>query len=133
MDKKELLKSLERKITGTLNSRLFNSAIRFSGKNEIEYLLKGHATELIESMPLPQYYDKGKRAFIYGVIAAEREYRRYVWIYFVYDNHFWKCRDIKHSFEIIERLKGYNELVKDSCNLSDKIFAENKKLEICNN
>ena len=97
--------------------QIFKNSLSFS-RNEIKYLMSGHATELISmhrimfahSIKEVKEQDTWDKAYIYGVVANDQTKGKYVWIYLYYDCSFWKCQDITHACAMINELREYEEL-----------------------
>lgn len=130
--KKEELKLIERKVTGSLRSNTFNSAL-WVHENEAKYLMSGLATELIEQYHIPRVYDSEAWAKIYGVVASDKEKGRYVWLYLHYGYHLWRCQRLQDAFELIEKLKEHNKLEKEAHRVRNKVRLHKDKLQITNN
>ena len=133
-NQKEALKRLERKLIGARRGSTFNNSFWISGTNEVKHLMGGHATELIEKCWVSFSDDDDEndgKASIYGVVAANRERRRYVWIYLHYHHHLWRVHSIKDAYEIIEKIKVHNELKKNVDRLRNKI--NRSEIQVCNN
>lgn len=103
---KEQHVSARRKANG-LRSSIFSGAIWISGDREAEYLFSGHATELLDVVRFN--YTSNESAKIYGMVAANTENGRYIWVYLYSHHHIWKCHSIANAYGIIERLKQYNK------------------------
>ena len=110
LEKKHRL--LQRKLLATNQLNLI--------ENEAMYLMKGHATELIDKVWIPNRHISSSYAKIYGVIGKDNSNGRYLWIYLYFDENLYKCYDLKKAFELSEKLKEFNEL-------EMKIFKLNKK------
>ncbi len=120
----ELL-SLERKERATWNAIKHRSM--WVGEKEAEYLMSGDATELIQSVFMPdnEYHSHAK---VYGVIAADTSRSRYLWVYLFYWNHLWRCGDLETAYKLIERIKQYNTLRKSIKKLERTIERQQKLL-----
>lgn len=124
MEIKEEFTTARRKANG-LRSSIFSGAIWVSGDSEANYLVGGHATELLDKVCFN--YSTGKSAIVYGIEAAQKDRGRYVWIYLYFHNHIWKCHDIPKAYKIIERLKDYDNARKLESKLLDKLTLHLEK------
>lgn len=124
MEIKEKHAVARRKANG-LRLSAYSESLWINGDNEANYLLGGNATELLDSICLD--YSTGERAKIYGIVAANREKGRYVWIYLYSHNRIWRCHSIPGAYKIIEKLKEYNEAYKLEKKLYDKWLIEERK------
>ena len=129
-DLKANLKTLERKISGQWQHFMNRGTIPVSDE-EAKYLMSGYSTELIESPWL--LYNSDSRAKIYGVVAANKQFGRYAWIYLHYSCRLWKCHSLEYAYEILERLKHFLALQKEQEELEKKIRASEKLLRVCPN
>lgn len=133
MQKNTELLSIERKVRGAWTSITSNNCMWISGEREAHYLLKGHATELIDKVWLPQHYQDKAYPEIYGVVAANQSDGRYVWIYLYYRHHLWKCNDIRKAYDIIEKIKEHDKLEKKERVMRRKFMSQQKLLSVCKN
>jgi hypothetical protein len=64
-------------------------------------------------------------AYVYGVVAANQERGRYVWIYLYYRQHLWHCHSIGNAYELIKKLNEHEKLEKQR----DKVKRKWEKQE----
>jgi hypothetical protein len=124
MDTNKELIALNRKITGAWKSLSYGSL--WVQEKEVEYLMSGRSTELIERI---KFYSKP--VDIYGAVAANRDNGRYVWIYVYFDHHLWKCHNLNAAFDLAKKISafidGEHELKKMKCKLEVQVRSEKKK------
>ncbi|MEZ4723009.1 MAG: hypothetical protein R2813_14130 [Flavobacteriales bacterium] len=121
------IKSFQRRLTGLWTSLTSRNCMWVSGDKEVNYLLGGHATELIEKIWLGHSYYEYRNAEIYGIVAADRHRGRYVWVYLYYGHHLWKCHDVKQAFDLANKIKAYN-FEKGKLRKLDNRMDRNRKL-----
>lgn len=127
------LETLQRKVIGSWRSITSNNCLWVSNDREAEYLISGHATELIEKIWLPCVYDNETYLKIYGVVAADRSEGRYVWIYVHYRHHIWKAHSIRHAYEIENKIKHHNKLEQKKYRMQRRLESRQKLIPICKN
>lgn len=131
--KSEILKSLERKVIGSKRSSTFSNAFWVSGETEVNYLMGGYATELIDVVYLPRVYERDADAKIYGVVGKNQNRGRYLWIYLYHSHNLWRFHSLKDSYKLIEKLKQHYELEKKVYNYRYRNAVRAKKKDLCDN
>lgn len=124
MEANESHKIIRRKVTGMRQS-LYSNSIWISGEREANYLMSGHATELLDTISLS--FSDSEKARVYGVVAADRSKGRYVWIYLFCFHHLWHCHSISDAYKIVEKIKAYRELQMKENKLFNKMLLERRK------
>lgn len=126
------LDNLEKRLRVLNRSLLSENHMRLD-ESEANYLMKGHATELIEKVWLPNTHHNSSYAKIYGVQAKDNTNGRYLWIYLYYRGSLYKCYDLKRAFDLIDRLREVNQLETKEIKVNKKIVAKQKLLQMSSN
>lgn len=130
--KDQKLTAIEKRLRSLNKSLLTQNHLNLV-EQEAEYLMKGFATELIEKVYILDENRSMAYAKVYGVIAKDQSFGRYVWIYLFYDEHLYKCRDIKSVYDLIDVLKEVNQLKREVVRINKRLIVKEKLLQISTN
>jgi len=102
-------------------------------ENEVNNLMSGHATDLIDTVYIFTQSEGKNYVRIYGVVAQERKTRRYVWVYVYHYYRLWKCHRIEDAYEIVQKVKDKVRLEEKISKLTRVINNKQNRLQISSN
>lgn len=135
------LPALEKKYNKARQDVLVCNCLYTYNDFEIDYLLSGHATEIIDTVlvrPRPkgmkwEEWMELKQGAIYGVVAKEQDKNRYVWHYFRYQGLLIRCNGLEDAYKKAAQVKIWNELddiVDNLQRLKYRQIEKNKKAKV---
>ena len=118
--------AFENEINSSWTNIISKNSIVLSGSKEVEYLMGGRATELIEKVRVCYGSSCFAVAEIYGILAADQTNGKYLWVYLVFKNHFWKCKSLRNAYEIIGEVEEHHKLEEKLVQLRKSLRSRKK-------
>jgi hypothetical protein len=129
----EELAALEKQTKSLWKSIYSRDFLRLNNPKELEYLMSGHATELVQKIMIRYPHNDLHSAHIYGVQAADRTSNRYCWVYVYYNSKLWKVWSLVEAFDLVSKLRQHAELEDKEEKLAQKIDIQAKVLTASKN
>lgn len=126
------IKELEKQKTTIWKALTDHNNCLFLNENEAMYLMKGHATDLIDLIEVKSVYNINEIK-IFGVQAADKTRGKYVWVYLYHRHRLIKCRNLTDAYAKVRLINENNELEFKILRLEKKLKVQQKLLQVCDN